>query len=277
MLPYNTNLDIINSLTKYPSIDTYHTIGDRGLLLETYTPFRDSVVLTEKIDGTNARIVLFCCNDDDDVFIGSREDLLWAKEDRIGVPVMGIVDSIRETAERVSEHFSSTLHQDGDMLSKMYQSPPCIFVIYGEVYGGKVGKYAKDYTSDKSKTGFRMFDVAIIDEWRKFHDGGSASEASIWRQNVGPRWLDELCLQEFSNIFGLELTPRIETSVSIPPCGIEETLDWLKWVAPNTQAALDDDARGNCEGVVVRTPDRSMIRKIRFEDYERTIRKMATT
>jgi hypothetical protein len=53
----------LNSATQYPSILTYHVLGQRGRLTEARTAdFRDEartdVIVTEKIDGTNARIIL---------------------------------------------------------------------------------------------------------------------------------------------------------------------------------------------------------------------------
>src|ERR1051326_571600 len=53
----------LNSATQYPSILTYHALGERGRLTEdrttdfsTVNP--DDVEVTEKIDGTNARIII---------------------------------------------------------------------------------------------------------------------------------------------------------------------------------------------------------------------------
>ena len=51
----------LNSATKYPSILTYHELGDRGRLKETVqVPFVEGqeIFVTEKIDGANGRIVV---------------------------------------------------------------------------------------------------------------------------------------------------------------------------------------------------------------------------
>ncbi|MBW4637687.1 MAG: hypothetical protein KME05_05520 [Gloeocapsa sp. UFS-A4-WI-NPMV-4B04] len=45
-------------MTKYPSIPTYHPLGNKGVLLEEAVSFEGEVVLTEKIDATNSRIIL---------------------------------------------------------------------------------------------------------------------------------------------------------------------------------------------------------------------------
>ncbi|MCU1617221.1 MAG: hypothetical protein JWO98_4761, partial [Frankiales bacterium] len=53
------DLAALNSATKYPSIPTYHELDPKnGGLLEIPTAFEGDVVLTEKVDGTNGRIVL---------------------------------------------------------------------------------------------------------------------------------------------------------------------------------------------------------------------------
>jgi hypothetical protein len=54
----DADLTALNSLTKYPSIPTYHTLdsGNGGLLDET-VPFSGEVIGSEKVDGTNSRII----------------------------------------------------------------------------------------------------------------------------------------------------------------------------------------------------------------------------
>ncbi|MFI7515873.1 hypothetical protein ACIBVK_20520 [Micromonospora echinofusca] len=60
---------------------------------------RGPVTLTEKVDGTNARIVGLPGGA---YLIGSREELLYARGDLIGNPALGIVDALRDVAERLS-------------------------------------------------------------------------------------------------------------------------------------------------------------------------------
>lgn len=45
---------------------------------------------------------------------------------------------------------------------------------------------------------------------------------------------------------------------------------------PTTRVALDDEAGGLPEGIVVRTATRSVIAKARFQDYERTLKRRAS-
>ena len=60
-MPFNVrtvDLGRLNSITKYPSIPTYHPMGDRGELRDGPLPFRGTVIATEKVDGTNSRVIL---------------------------------------------------------------------------------------------------------------------------------------------------------------------------------------------------------------------------
>ena len=64
------DLRLLNSLTKYPSIPTYHTLDPRdGGLTDPATVFSGDVIATEKVDGTNSRLVLL---PDGSYLIGSR-------------------------------------------------------------------------------------------------------------------------------------------------------------------------------------------------------------
>src|SRR5579859_7282712 len=110
----------LNSATKYPSIVTYHALGAKGLLTEERTEFHGNVFLTEKVDGTNGRAIL---TPEGDWFIGSREELLTAKGDRIPNPALGIVAALRSTVERVAGHWAG----EG------------ILVYYLEAYGAGIG------------------------------------------------------------------------------------------------------------------------------------------
>src|SRR5262245_56094292 len=135
----------LNSMTKYPSILTYHALGDRGVLQDAVQiAFEGRVIGTEKVDGTNTRLI-FC--PDGSVIVGSREDLLWERRDLIGNPAMGIVDAVKE---KVQGLFEKLCRQDR------------IAVYFVEVYGRNIGGAARNYTRS-GKVGFRLFDVVFIE------------------------------------------------------------------------------------------------------------------
>ena len=244
----------LNSMTKYPSILTYHSLGDRGRLTEhVQIPFEndDDLVVTEKVDGTNARIIYL---PDDDFIIGSREDLLHAKGDRIWVPTEGIVSTIREIAESGHSNLDN------------------VVVVYGEVFGGRTSQH-KNYTAHQ-KTGYRVFDVVFIlrpqaDEMIANWDRQKIAQ---WRDNGGQNFRDEAAIKTVSEILKQDTTPRLATIKGKDlPKTVKGVSDWLQQFA-KTKCRLDDGAKAKSEGVVVRTHNRSKIAKIRFEDYERTLR-----
>jgi hypothetical protein len=250
-----TNLDKLNSATKYPSILTYHELGDRGCLKNNaQVEFNDPVILTEKIDGTNARIILFY---DKSYFIGSREELLTASGDLIYNPSMGIVDTLRPLMSKFND-VNLTSH---------------VWIFYGEVYGAKIGN-AKNYTNCNN-TSFRLFDVSYYDsqyDFDKFLQDSSIQSISSWREHGHQKFLNEEQFQDIARRLDLQMTPRL--TGTCPPSDVTATLTWLKEILPGKTNAPIDGEGGKPEGIVVRTSDRSKIAKIRFEDYERTIKKL---
>lgn len=244
-------LDKLNSATKYPSILTYHNLGEKGSLLGTLVEdkdfwLEDTCYITEKIDGTNARIILY----DNDYIIGSREELLYAQYDRITNPQLGIVDTVRNLIGEavLSSNFS-------------------LRVIYGEVYGGNVSGASKQYTTNKS-LGFRVFDMAeipmsILEE--------TPDKISSWREHQGQLFANVTQMKTFAGRCGLKTVPYITTILGREiPRGRKHIFEFLQQFA-ETKAGID--VSGKAEGIVVRNFDRSLIRKMRFEDYERTAKR----
>lgn len=249
----NPYLAALNTATKYPSIPTYHALDTKnGNLLEDQpTHLTGDVILTEKVDGTNGRIVLFS---DGDYFIGSREELLHARGDRITNPALGIVEALEPLADRLKPRDE---HRQ-------------ILVFFLEVYGHKIGGAAKQYTTS-GQVGYRLFDIACllpdVLEWDR-------AQISSWRDGGGQRFCNEATLQRAATAEGIELTPRLATlDAAKVPTGIQETHDWLSAYLPATNVALDDSAGGQPEGIVLRTTDRSVIAKARFQDYRRTLKR----
>lgn len=243
-------LDRLNTATKYPSIPTYHTLDkSNGRLLPETVRFVGDVVLTEKVDGTNARIIQF----PDDWIIGSREHLLHARGDLVHNPEHGIVDALRDLADRLP------LPVDG------------LRVLYLEVYGGQIGRAAREYTSDRDQFGYRLFDVATIPfdvlDWPR-------ERISTWREQGGQEFYHENGLAVFSDRAHVPLTPRLGTiPAETLPTTVEGMHQLLTETLPTTRAALDDQAGGRPEGIVLRQTDRGQIAKARFSDYQRTLNK----
>lgn len=247
-----TDLRRLNSATKYPSIPTYHALGEKGRLLVEHVDFSgETILLTEKVDGTNSRIILM---PDGCYLIGSREELLHAKGDLVHNPAMGIVDALRPLAEQLPAALSS----DSDVVT----------TIYVETYGGKTTAAAKQYTGQR-RIGFRLFDISRVPVSQL---DSPVEQISTWRESGGQSFVTETQLAQFARDAGVELTPRIECHSPLPVV-ISETHEWLKSHLSSTQVALDEQAGGKPEGLVVRIADRKRIAKIRFEDYQRSERR----
>lgn len=260
--PIISDTDKLNSMTKYPSIPTFHDIN-QGILQENLTvddesfPTGDTeIYVTEKVDGTNSRIILSA----GDYIIGSREELLCAKGDRFFNPSQEIVATIRSYAERLApEFFTDTL-----------------FVLFGESYGGNIGKNAKQYSSARNR-GFRVFDVMTlsIQQTKCLMSSYRAAIAS-WRDGGGQKFMSIDDRNDFVRRLpvAMDSVPCIrKCKLRDIPTDIEGAYNWLCQFR-NTNVALDQTGKGQAEGVVIRTSDRSFIRKLRFEDYEKTLRKM---
>jgi len=147
----------INTLTKYSSILTLHQLGEKGRLKnELTTPIQDEkMYATEKIDGTNARIICY----GSEYLIGAREFILHHSDDLYFDNAQGIVDGLKELNIKVpnTEFFT---------------------VIYGEFYGGKTSANSKWYGQDKN--GFRVFDIAVYDDLTMLEM--PQQEISKWRE-----------------------------------------------------------------------------------------------
>lgn len=240
----------INTLTKYSSILTLHQLGEKGRLKnELTTPIQgEKMYATEKIDGTNARIICY----GSEYLIGAREFILHHSHDLYFDNAQGIVDGLKELNIKVPQTEKFT-------------------VIYGEFYGGKTSANSKWYGQDKN--GFRVFDIAVYDDLSILEL--SQQEISKWRERetengiiYGQNFLTRSEMQtQFSDF---ELVPLVEFELG--DMSHKVVLDNLKKFIPNTNVALSENALKKSEGVVLRNESRSKIVKVRFEDYERTLR-----
>ncbi|MGK3995139.1 RNA ligase family protein [Sorangium sp. So ce1024] len=245
----------LNSITKYPSIPTYHVMGDGGRLTEErQVTFDGEVYLSEKVDGTNSRLIV---SPDGDYIIGSREELLHARGDRIWNPSMGIVDAVRPVAERFfsGEGWTSA-----------------VMVLFMETYGGNVGGSAKQYTGSKAVS-VRLFDVIVFDGQLEEMARKSPEEIAAWRESGGQPFVPSAHTEAHTEGLGIEPTPRLGVvDASEIPASIADTAEWLASKLDRTRCAIDAGAGGAPEGIIARSADRSRIAKLRFKDYRRTLK-----
>lgn len=248
-----TNLVKLNSLTKYPSIPTYHALDPKnGSLLEETIAFTGEVIGTEKIDGTNARLIFL---PDGTYLLGSREELLYAQDDLIGNPALGIVEALKPLGEKLNGEQNDS-----------------ITVFYVEVYGGKVTAASKQYTGEQ-RVAYRLFDMVQIKDYANLLVR-PAQELASWRDGGGQPFLAEEALQSVSSRSNLPLTPRLfQLEAELLPQTIDATHAFLQQHLPASLSCLDEQGGGKPEGIVLRTRNRSVIAKARFEDYERTLKR----
>jgi len=254
-----SDIKLLDSITKYPSILTLHELDKKGRVLDTLVPTsvfsRDAILHAyEKIDGENARIIFLGDGTDIDYMIGSRKEILYTKGDRIAVSTGNIANFLKPLAERLASEF---------------QGLTGLRVCYFEVYGGRTPN-AKQYTSDKSQ-GARLFDVFSLNQEEL---ASMLKEEPIaiaaWRDSGRqPHWT---CngREEFAREHNLETSPKVATLT-----GKDLPLtykDVLLWLSQFTDTKVGINQFGFSEGVVVRTPDRKQVVKIRFEDYEKRFR-----
>lgn len=250
--------DKLNTFTKYPSILTLHNLGDRGALLDTFTTSLDGeeMFATEKIDGTNARILIM----DNEYIIGSRENLLHYKDEMFYSTDLDIVEGLKNI---YNNDFGSYYSKD---------FPLC--VLYGEFYGGKVHAQSKQYGT--SKVGFRLFDVVLYPKEHLEVLNLERDKISHWREHEtsdGIKYGQNFITKEEAKQMFAENDFVPEIPFELGDMSHETIYRNMKRFLPETLAALTDNAMKQPEGIVLRNKDRSKIVKIRFEDYERTFKR----
>lgn len=251
-------------MTKYPEIKTYHKMGDKGRLqpeLSIDLAPDKTYYVSEKIDGTNTRMIFIVEQGDChiDWFIGSREELFTAKDDRIYNPNLDVVDNLLETTKSIADK----------IFCRPNDFPDGVYTIYSELYGGKLPA-TKQYTAFKEYA-IRVFDIAYM-SINKFHELSELprDQIAIWRQNKGQTFIGTTYLDEICNFLGLTHVPFLDAINGHElPIDIQGTYKFLQSYL-KSKAGINYEG-GMSEGVVIRSVGRKHIVKLRFEDYERTL------
>ena len=248
----------LNSMTKYPPIPVYHEMVDRGRLTDTRIDIGTGPYsLTEKVDGTNARIIVMPHG----WVIGSREELLCAEGDLVGNPALGIVQTLRVYANNL----------------QTFCAPKEGFtVFYPEVYGGNTTKASRFYTSAKDEFGAMVFDVAkFSDEQVQLLSLMKRSVIAAWREQDRDRFdiIDQKGAKGLRSLLPAGLDCVHPLQVNSLPGNIEETYAWMvEKVKDFWMDSVFVNDPTNMEGFVVRSADGSRVFKLRFQDYRRTMK-----
>lgn len=261
-----TEQDTINTLTKYPSILVAHEMDNRGRFLPELTEdahmLNDSeqLFMSEKLDGTNVRIV--CVKKTASVFIGSREEILWCDEDICHNPAMNIVHAMgtfKSEIDRLLIYVTKLLKPTTDKDS--------IFVIYGELFGGRISKRSKQYTPDGSKVGFGVFDIG-------FYDIINRDIMTAPLENVSQYRKDNMKFLTVSELVDLKWKSDLIVDFhQIEPNTLKfgEIYNESDFLTNTGVYSKIGEETAEKEGIVVRTNDRRAVVKMRFEDYRRSL------
>lgn len=262
---FNQDEKKLNSLTKYPSIETFHKINKKTLL-DTLTEDRkltskeEVLYFSEKIDGTNTRVLI----SGNEYIIGSREDLLYGNIQGYIKPQSNdkTINAIIKTGIEIAERILKINSPD----------PKVLFVLYGETFGGNIGKQCKNY-SKSGITDFRLFDSFTIEEsdiMTLFEK--SIDQISSWRKKGNQPFVSLVELTNISKLYNIHQVPSVMIGkLKEIPTTLQDTYEFIEQFA-TTKVGLD--VIGRSEGIVVRDINRKYIRKLRFEDYEKTFKKM---
>lgn len=280
----------LDSMTKYPSIETLHAFGGRQRFIEELTASGKllfechSWSLSEKINGTNGRLLLFPKDYLNVILeiVGQHDWLLGTRDNLIMSPttdpiVMAMIEQLSSEAQRISNRLNS---ESG----KPWSNGVSVLVIYFELFGGNIGAGARNYSRDGSRS-FRVFDVRTIslEEVLDILFMPIEKIAGARERNALPgHWYESQELSEFCSNFGLTKVPGLIGPKTKLPEDIQGAYQWLtqaieqqKIVGEPLGTKAGNDlplvALDRPEGVVIRNQDRSVIVKLRFEDYERTL------
>lgn len=230
------DLGRLHARTAYHPPPSYHPPDpDTGALGPVLPKPQGDVIATELLDGVSCRVVLFA---DGSYLIGNPQRWLYASGDVIGDAALGVVPTLRPLADRLS--------------GGVNVEPDTVLVVYGELFGGKTPAAAR-YTSRK-EIGYRTTDVATVN----------------LTGDPEARFLPERELQAFAAEHSLPLVPRVARFPARDlPTKPDAVLLLLEELLPSSRCRLDAAADGDPAGLIVRSPDRSWVVSLRFDDYRR--------
>jgi hypothetical protein len=255
----------LGSATKYPSIPTYHQEGPRRMLLEELqTPFPEGVAvrLEEKLNGWNCRVVI----GRDWWAIGSRKDWVGTSTEAEYNPEGGLVDALKHTVNRID--YDALLAEVCDEVPAAWDP---IVTLYVEVYGRKGSVKGWENYGDGTKVGVRLFDVAMLDPLVL---GWEIERIASWRDAGKQAFLPSDVVDAVAKTTRIRRVPHLATiDARKLPVTVNDMAGMLRHYG-TTRARVNSGGSGalRAEGVIMRTPSRSIIAKAHLDRYDRTLR-----
>lgn len=250
----------LNSLTKYPSIPTWHVLDGKGVLTDSATTVDAGTAfyLTEKVDGTNGRIVRLGRS----WWIGSRDNLIASNDGSVNAVKNPLEQAIVDTLKPIADRLRTT---------------DFVVVWFFEVFGANIGDASREYAPRNGEVSCRLFDRAVIADSASILNTMNPEQISSWRKRGGQTFDSLVSLRwSYTEIEDLVLAvPFLGIAyASEMPVTLEDGRPFIeKWIGKKTRCALDPAALGRPEGIVARTADRRVIVKLRLSDYDKAIRK----
>lgn len=247
----------LNVITQYPRIPNYHRHDEKGRPTpELEVDFGDEpVIATELINGVHARLVVFPGG----YVIGDRYSHLYFYGSEEVNNRLGIVRILKPLADRIWQGHVST----------------CLTVYYFEVFGGTINEASRNYTG-RARLAYRLIDCALIPKYDLLLTK-TVGEIEKYKAEEGYVFLEEYSLSSVAMHLGIEMAPgmfelNIDNALPIyitklPP-DLKETYKMLSTFSASV-CVLDSHAKGLSEGLILRTPKRDKIAKLRLEEYEK--------
>jgi RNA ligase-like protein len=249
----------LDTATKYPSIETYHKLGERGRLLEERNhdwPEHEPVYVTEKIDGVNGRLI-FLPGRNAPWIAGTRDQLVAASSDVVWNKDQGVAEAL--LGPNAPKPWTlSTYLDDG-----------YVFVMYFEVYGHKPTPHWNEYSPDGKEPLIRLFDAQFFQQdWLGYFK--SVEDVARSRDSDGGIWFVEDRLEALAGRMGVQCVPNLWTGTTTDlPHDVAGMDRFMYSFGRDTRAGINGGGRS--EGIVIRTRGRRTIAKARRQSYEKTL------
>jgi hypothetical protein len=250
----------LDTATKYPSIETYHKLGERGRLLDELNhqwPDDEIVHVSEKIDGMNGRLI-FLPGRNAPWIAGTRDQLVAASSDVIWDNAQGVAGAL------LGPNAPKPWMLPNYILEDSY-----VFVTYFEVYGHKSTPHWNEYSPDGREPMIRLFDAQFFQQdW--LQNFKSVEDVARSRDSDGGIWFVKDMLENLAEALNVRCVPDLWTGPGADlPKDVLNMDRFMFGLGRDTKAGVNGSGRS--EGIVLRTAGRKVIAKARRQSYDKTL------